>query len=63
MPIKKLYVCDFCGSETTTPNDNWHRLAPANKDGYGGPSGMVPADVKILCNACIDHLEHRFDKK
>lgn len=58
MPIKKLYVCDFCPNETLTPNENWHVLRPV----IDPPHKMFPTAV-ILCNSCRDHLQHRFDKK
>lgn len=57
MPIKRLYVCDFCGNETLMPTQDWHRLVSAEVPA----SGMVPAAV-ILCNACKDHLMHRNKK-
>jgi hypothetical protein len=57
MPIKRLYVCDFCDNETVAPTENWHRLADC------GAGSSVPQAIIILCNVCKDHLIARKEQK
>jgi hypothetical protein len=68
MPIKKLYVCDFCANETTEPNENWHRLADIITVLRGtlspNPGTLTfSGEIQILCNACKDHLLYRNKKE
>jgi len=71
MPIKKLFVCDFCDNETVAPTENWSKLALADNSlttrltsvaFSNSPLGTV-GEVQILCNVCRDFLIQRKETK